>query len=89
VLAIINRVEAVCSTCRVRSATPDFIGGFVPESTMGEQTVNKQVVSVEVLRATKPDFTGGYVPEATIGGQAFATDVEFPLYDQEPNLYAP
>ncbi len=75
--------ERAVSVEVLRAAKPDFTGGFVPEPTMGERAV-----SVEVLRAAKPDFTGGYVPEATIDSQEFATDVEFPLYDQEPNLHS-
>ena len=56
---------------------------------MPESTQSLAQPSVQVLRAAKPDFTGAYVPESTLGNQGFATDVEFPLYDQEPNLHFP
>ena len=46
----------------LRAARPTYSGGFVPESTMGDQAV-----SVDVLRAAKPAYSGGAVPESTIG----------------------
>jgi hypothetical protein len=54
----------------LRAAKTDFTGGFIPESTKGDQTV-----PVSVLRAAKPDFFGSVVPESTMDDQVISIGV--------------